>query len=159
MTATHMLLVIWDLFNIFVLFLIEMNVFFLIFENFYDDDDNNNNIMMFKCLDLSHLVFSPAVSLNVLLIYWDGLKHLPDWKHQALNPHSPATEAEAISTRLSSQRDQETIPKEVVVETTHLPIILTSHLFKQKSCYKRIVKYCKSNILSSLSRSSPLSLN
>lgn len=55
-----------------------MNVFFLIFENFYDDDDNNNNIMMFKCLDLSHLVFSPAVSLNVLLIYWDGLKHLPD---------------------------------------------------------------------------------
>ena len=75
MTATHMLLVIWDLFNIFVLFLIEMNVFFLIFENFYDDDDdNNNNIMMSKCLDLSHL------SLNFLLIYWDGLKHLPDLK-------------------------------------------------------------------------------
>ena len=55
-------------------------LFFLIFENFYDDDDNNN-IMMFKCLDLSHRVFSPAVSLNFLLIYWDGLKHLPDLKH------------------------------------------------------------------------------
>lgn len=53
--------------------------FFLIFENFYDDDDNNN-IMMFKCLDLSHLVFSPAGSLNFLLIHWDGLKRLPDWK-------------------------------------------------------------------------------
>ena len=56
--------------------------FFSIFENFYDDDDDdNNNIMMFKCLDLSHRVFSPAVYLNFSLIYWDGLKHLLDLKH------------------------------------------------------------------------------